>query len=58
MSFVAQAGQRGIVVELVFFCPFYADTQWQLSPLNAKNNVNGIGDIPSKEVYTLKHPKQ
>jgi hypothetical protein len=27
-----------------------------LSPFNAKNNVNGIGDVPSKEVYTLKHP--
>jgi hypothetical protein len=55
-DFIAQAGRRGIVVELVFFCPFYADTQWRLSPFNAKNNVNGIGDVPSKEVYTLKHP--
>ncbi len=26
-----------------------------MNPMNARNNVNGVGDVPSKEVYTLKH---
>ena len=58
-DFVAQAGKRGIVVEFVFFCPYYEDSQWNLSPFNARNNVNvnDIGDVPVHEVYLLKHPK-
>lgn len=55
-DFVAEAGKRGIVVELVLFCPFYEDSMWNLSPMNAHNNVNGIGTMPRTEVYTLKHP--
>jgi hypothetical protein len=54
-DFVAEAGRRGIVVELVLFCPFYEDSMWQLSPMNSRNNVNGIGGMPRTEVYTLKH---
>jgi len=30
---------------------------WKLSPMNAANNVNGIGKIERSEVYTLKHPE-
>lgn len=56
-DFVAAAGRRGVVVEFVLFCPFYEDSMWDLSPMNARNNVNGIGDMPRIEVYTLKHPK-
>ena len=56
-DFVAEAGRRGVVVELVFFCPFYKDRMWQLSPMNAANNVNGIGTMKREEVYTLKHPE-
>jgi hypothetical protein len=55
-DFVATAGKRGVVVELVLFCPFYEDSMWDLSPMNARNNVNGIGGMPRTEVYTLKHP--
>ena len=54
-DFVAQAAKRGVVVEYVLFCPFYEDVMWDLSPMNAKNNVNGIGAMPRTEVYTLKH---
>ncbi len=54
-DFVSQAGKRGIVVELVLFCPFYEDSLWEISPMNARNNVNGIGTMPRTEVYTLKH---
>ena len=53
--FVGEAGRQGIVVELVLFCPFYKDEMWALSPMNARNNVNGIGAMPRKEAHTLKH---
>jgi hypothetical protein len=56
-SFVAEAGKRGIVVEYVLFCPFYEESLWAVDPMNARNNVNGIGDCPREDVYTLKHPK-
>lgn len=54
-DFVAQAAQRGVVVEIVMFCPFYEERMWELSPMNARNNVNGIGQVPRTEVHTLKH---
>lgn len=52
-SFCKEAGKRGIVVEFSLFCPFYGDEQWRLSPMNAENNVNGIGTVKREEVYTL-----
>jgi hypothetical protein len=52
-EFVAQAGTRGIVVEFAFFCPMYEDKQWQLSPMNAANNINGLGKIGRNDVHTL-----
>jgi len=55
-DFCAQAGKRGVVVEVVLFCPFYEDVLWQNDPMNAANNVNGVGAVPREEVYTLKHP--
>ncbi len=51
-TFITQAGKRGIVVELVLFCPFYQDSMWKLSPMNAANNVNGIGKIPRDAAYS------
>lgn len=51
-DFVAHADRRGIVVEFTFFCPFYRDEMWQLSPLHAANNVNGLGAVPREAVYT------
>ncbi len=55
-DFVAEASKCGIVVELVLFCPFYEDQMWNLSPMNAANNINGIGTMKRTEVYTLKYP--
>lgn len=55
-DFVAEAGKRGIIVELVLFCPFYEDQMWNLSPMNAANNINGIGTMKRTEVYTLNYP--
>jgi hypothetical protein len=52
-DFVAEAGKRGIVVEMNVFCPFYEEPQWQLSPMNTANNVNGLGKVARTDVYTL-----
>ena len=51
---LAQAAQRGVVVEFVLFCPNYDEKLWKASPMNAANNVNGIGNIGLKEPFTLK----
>ncbi|HLV01937.1 MAG TPA: cellulase family glycosylhydrolase, partial [Acidobacteriota bacterium] len=48
-----EASRLGIVVELVLFCPFYREEQWALSPMNASNNINGIGAVERTEVYTV-----
>jgi hypothetical protein len=50
-DFVREAGKRGIVVEVVLFCTMYDEKVWQASPLNAANNVNGIGQVGRYEVY-------
>lgn len=49
------AQQRGIVVELTLFCPMYKDELWTVCPMNSANNINGIGDCPREEAFTLKH---
>jgi len=50
-DFIAKAGELGVVGELVFFCTMYDDEVWGASPMNARNNVNGIGNIGKYEVY-------
>lgn len=52
-DFLTQASERGIVVEYVFFCPFYGDEQWNLSPMNTRNNVQGLGAIDRLQAYTM-----
>lgn len=56
-DFVAKAGERGVVVEMSIFCPFYEQALWDIDPLNPRNNVNGVGkDVKDrKEANTLKH---
>jgi len=56
-DFVSEADKHGIVVELVLFCPFYEDRMWEICPMNAANNINGIGTMKRTEVYALKYPK-
>ena len=57
-DFVAKAGERNIIVELDLFSNFYDTVQWKLSPLNARNNINGIGNIKDqKEILSLRHPE-
>ena len=55
-DFISEAAKRGIVVEVNLFCPYYEDSMWQVSPLSAANNVNGVGEAPRTEVLTMKHP--
>jgi hypothetical protein len=54
-DFLREAEKRGIVVEVNLFCPYYEDSMWKVSPLNAANNVNGVGGMPRTEVLTMKH---
>ncbi|TKJ33989.1 MAG: hypothetical protein CEE38_19290 [Planctomycetes bacterium B3_Pla] len=56
-DFVREAGRRGVVVELVLFCPFYKDDMWKLSSMNVANNINDVGNTERTEVYTLKYPR-
>jgi hypothetical protein len=53
-DFVAEAGKRGIVVELVLFCTLYDDKLWAVNPMNAVNNVQGAGKVGRLDVYALK----
>lgn len=53
-DFMSEASRRGVVVELNLFCPYYQDSMWDLSPLNARNNVNGIGAVARTDALTLK----
>lgn len=54
--FMRAAQKRGIVIELTLFCPMYNEALWKACPMNAVNNVNGIGDCPRNELFTLQHP--
>jgi len=55
--FVRQAGQAGLVVEISLFCPLYDEDLWRVNPMHLQNNINGVGDCPRTEVFTLKHPR-
>ena len=47
---------RGIVVELNLFCPMYEEALWSLSPMNAANNVNGVGHgRPQRGLHARQH---
>ena len=48
-----EASERGIIVELVLFCPLYEDSMWAVSPMNPANNVNGFPAIRREDVLTL-----
>lgn len=47
------ANREGIIIELALFCPFYGDSQWKISPMNASNNINNVGAVDRNDVYTL-----
>ncbi len=53
-DFIVQASRRGVVVELVLFCTMYDDKLWDASPMNVRNNINGVGGVGRQEVYSAK----
>ncbi|MGI6455762.1 MAG: DUF6298 domain-containing protein [bacterium] len=53
-DFIHQADQRGIVVELVFFCTMYREEMWNASPMNPRNNISQIGILRPYEIYSGK----
>ncbi|MCY2950469.1 MAG: DUF4038 domain-containing protein [Planctomycetota bacterium] len=54
-DFVAKAAQRGVVVEVNLFCPYYKESMWKLSPFNSANNVNDLGHCKLTDVFTMDH---
>jgi hypothetical protein len=50
---LSQAARNGVVVELVLFCLFYNDGLWQVCPMNAARNVNGVGGGSRQSAYDL-----
>lgn len=52
-EFLSYADRRGIVVEVTLFCPMYEESQWSASPMNLRNNINGVGDVGHTDVHTL-----
>ena len=51
-EFITEAGQRGIVVELTFFCSTYSAQQWAVHPLNPTNNIQAIPVPDWKTLHT------
>lgn len=53
-DFVTKASERGVVVEVNLFCPYYEESMWRLSPLHPDSNINGVGrGLARTNVYTL-----
>jgi len=53
-AFVSAAAQRGIIVELVLFCPFYNDGMWNVNPMKSNNNINSVGKGGRNDALALK----
>ena len=54
-DFLSEAAKRGIVVEVTLFSSLYGEAQWQLSPFNPSNNVNGLSAADWKLLHTLRN---
>ncbi len=54
-EFLSEAAKRGIVVEITLFSSQYGEMQWNLSALNAANNVNRTHTIEWKKLNTLEN---
>ena len=51
-DFLAEAGRRGIVVELTLFCSTYSDKQWAVHPFHPQNNIQALGVSDWKKLHT------
>jgi len=56
-DFILQASAHGIIVEVVLLSNTYAPGVWDLNPLNAKNNVNGLDEIAWPDYLSQRHAK-
>ncbi len=54
-SFVRQAEERDIIIEVTFFSSIYRESNWEVSPLHSKNNTNGLPAVPFRKVHTLEN---
>jgi hypothetical protein len=54
-DFLAEASDRGVVVEISLFSSHYGDAQWNLSPFNRANNVNATEVADWKKLHTLEN---
>lgn len=52
-DFVGYAARKDVVVEVNLFCPMYEESMWTVCPMNARNNINGLGNIALHEPLTL-----
>jgi hypothetical protein len=52
-GFLHHAARAGVVVEMNLFCPMYDEKQWNLSPMNPRNNIQVLGPKSRTHVYTL-----
>ena len=43
-DFLAEASQRGIIVEITLFSSQYGEMQWKVSPFKRENNVNATDE--------------
>lgn len=55
-GFIGLADELGVVVEVVLLSNTYGDPVWQLNPLRADNNVNGLPACPAPEYLSMRHP--
>lgn len=54
-NYLMDASRRGIVVEISLFSSHYGQQQWDISPVNPANNVNGTTAIDWKKAETLEN---
>ena len=52
-SMFKKASEEGVIIEFVFFCPMYNEDLWNICPMNAQNNIQGIGTAHFEDVYRL-----
>jgi hypothetical protein len=55
--FLGLASDYGIIVEVVLLSNTYMPHIWELNPLNARNNINGLDDIPWPDYMSQRHSK-
>lgn len=54
-DFLAEAGKRGIVVEITLFTSTYQEAQWKLSPFHPANHSGAGEAIDWKKLHTLEN---